>query len=202
MKLIIFATHLEGGKTLSALNACRLDDSLYSFPDGYIAISGMGLCAAQHAASRTISLVNEVWNLGFAASLDAKYPLGSIHEISTINKYTPATIDLDPGSQALVRSSFPALKIGDEGHKLLSSDHPIHDVSLKNQLREFAHFIDMEGYGIAYAAKAFGKPCRMWKIVSDFASPEGRKLIFDHQHTLSEKLATLVTEELCQKLNK
>ncbi len=202
MKLILFATHLEGDKTLLALDARPVDDSLYSFQGGFIAISGIGLCAAQHATSRTISLVDEVWNLGFAASLQAQYSLGSIHEISTVHKYTPATIDLDPGSQALVRASFPSLKIGDKGHKLLSSDHPIHDVSLKNQLREFAHFIDMEGYGIAYAAKAFGKPCRMWKIVSDFASPEGRKLIFDHQHTLSEKLATLVTEELCQKLNK
>ena len=56
--------------------------------------------------------------------------------------------------------------------------------------------VDMEGYGVAFAAAALGKKCRMWKIISDFTSPEGRDLIRKHKKELSEKIAEKILENL------
>ncbi len=155
--------------------------------------------------------IGEVWNLGLAGALDGGLPLGEIVEIKSVGKYISSGT-LDPLSQECVRSAIPHLDLdlgfpynGGEslpfslsapGGRLISSDFPIHDAQHREYLSKTWDLVDMEGYGIAYAACYLGKKCRMWKIVSDFASPGGRELIRKNKARLSERIAEKIYEAI------
>jgi nucleoside phosphorylase len=170
----------------------------YQFDRGWIVISGVGLHAAQMTVSKYAHLCDEVWNLGLAGHLRAASPIGEIMQIECIGKYIPLEEgELDCGSQACVEFTLPHFSLEEKGGKLISSDFPIHDLTHRRRLEKEWDLVDMEGYGIAFAAAMLNKKCRMWKIVSDFASPGGRELIRKHKVELSEKIADTILENLC-----
>ncbi len=200
MLLILFATHTEAAATIAALNARPSGEkaliwtegdvpSLYSFEQGWIALTGIGIHAAQQTVCRFASKVDEIWNLGFAGSLNKEFPLGTLQSIAKVGKYIPEPEILDPLSCQCVDLSIPTFALSCPGATLISTDFPIHTSFHQNILSKKWNLVDMEGYGIAYAAHHLQKPYQLWKIISDFTSQEGRALIRTHQKQFSEQLA-------------
>lgn len=207
-KLILFAQHSEAVHTLEKLNA--QEDSLskafiwsegeiptcYRFAEGLIIIGNVGIHYAQLAVSKHIHECDEVWNIGLAGSLNDTIPLGSLVSIEKVGKYTSLPSNLDPLSFQCYSNTLPPFALATQGVKLISSDFPIHDHTLRNSLSKEWDLVDMEGYGVAFATVHHCKPCRLWKIVSDFASPGGRELIRQNKPQLARKIAEFLSIQL------
>lgn len=162
------------------------------------------MCVAKYA-----SQVDEIWNLGLCGALRSGISIGSTIEIMKVGKYIPFQTQ-DPLSLTFIQKIYPEFHLSPispprsaeksvlngSGGKLITSDFPIHDLDQRKYLAEKWEVVDMEGYGIAFAAHYLGKKCRMWKIVSDFASPGGRELIQKHKKKLSEILAGIIYETI------
>ena len=207
--LIVFAQAGEARGTLERLNAQAVEGEManvwgegvvpccYRFERGWIVISSVGLYAAQMAVAKYGLHCDAVWNLGLAGALRGSDPIGSLVTIESVGKYIPLEREhLDSRTEECLSFTIPNLSLEASGVKLISSDFAIHEVSHRERLATQWDLVDMEGYGIAYACGALGKKCRMWKIVSDFASPGGRELIRKHKAELSERLADKIMESL------
>ncbi len=203
--LILFAQHAEAEGTIRRLRAEAVAGqfaevwsegripSLYQFSKGEIAISSVGLHAAQMTAAHRGMSCDEIWNLGLAGALTERHSIGTLLPIGTVGKFVPIEEErLDKGSLECLSSILPHLSIDGSSGRLVSSDFPIHDADHRKRLGENWDLVDMEGYGIAFAAAHLNKKCRMWKIVSDFASPGGREMIRKHKVQLSESIADTI----------
>lgn len=207
-KLIIFAQKGEASKTIEALNATPVPSSIapifsegeiatcYLFDGGLIVIANIGIHSAQMAVSRYVHSFDEVWNLGFAGALKDDLPIGTLVEVNSIGKFISFPKNLDAHSQEIAAKTIPFFSLPSSGMRLISSDFPIYDREMRDTLSSDWDLVDMEGYGVAYASFAFNKPCRLWKIVSDFASPQGREMIRKNKEKLAEKIAFFLKEKL------
>lgn len=222
--LITFAQKSEARGTLEKFRASPLfsekvfiwsegfQSSLYAFEFGWILLTGMGMHSAQAMVSKYAKEAEEIWNIGFAASLKNSFPLHEFALVQNVSKHIPILKEsLDPLSFECMERCAPSLPLlcdetievtaqtlSKTSH-LVSSDFPVHDKSRKILLAEKYDLIDMEGYGVAYAASSLGKKCRMWKIISDFASEGGREIIRKNKVNLSNKIACFIEEKLCKK---
>ncbi len=202
MRFILFATEGEAEGTIHALKATPVAFSkektlpLFEFAQGLIAISGIGILSAQHTMYQLASefTIREVWNLGFAGSLDTHSAHASLLPIRTIDLYTRMPVKTDAHSRAIFQSSHPSLSLPNEGQSLISSHFPIHSEKIRDRLSKKWKLVDMEAYGIAYACHRLGIQCRIWKIISDFAQKCGRTTIKNTKRKLSEDLAFFVSE--------
>ncbi|MCB1181112.1 MAG: hypothetical protein KDK55_03710 [Chlamydiia bacterium] len=207
-KLIIFATYEEAEPSLKKLNAQPVLDSVishrkrgnlpicYNIDQGLIVLANIGIHAAQHAVSRYHFGCDEILNIGIAGALSKNFSIGTMIEIEKIGKHVFYPKDLDNTSKNIVQRTIPSFTLQGKGGRLISSDFPVHHSEQKELLSQHWDLIDMEGYGVVYAATKFGKPCRLWKIVSDFSSEGGRKLIQKHQQTLAKKIAIFLFDIL------
>jgi len=141
-----------------------------------IVLCGMGI---QINLTSYIIEIDEVWNLGLAGSLRDGPAIGTLLQIKTVGDSKQNPLHLDEGDS-----------------KLITSPIPIHDHTLRDHLAKEWDLVDMEGYGIAKSAHHLGKKCRMWKIISDFASPGGRELIRRNMARSSELLAEKIHEAI------
>ncbi len=189
-KLLLFATYEEAEASLERLDA-KLRGDFYQFSEGKIVITGVGLHAAQHATTLHGASACEIWNGGLAASLNPDLPLGSVVEAGVVGKYVPSG-PLDAGSEEWVQITLPDLSISDSTFKLISTDFPIHADPHRSELAPHWDLIDMEGYAIAYGARALGKPVKLFKLISDFATPAGRDLIKKNRRRNSELIAKIL----------
>jgi nucleoside phosphorylase len=137
-------------------------------PDGLpLVITGMGKTAAAAALARALAEtpgITEVVNVGTAGALrDGLVGLhlpGSVfnHEISgdalRVLGYDPLEWLQIPGGDDTV---------------LASGDVFVTESAVRNRLGKVAHLVDMEGYAVAWACRAFGVPVRLVKHVSDNA---------------------------------
>ncbi len=198
VKLIIFATLGEAARTVEKLKA-RPSPSIptcYFFDKGLIVIANVGIHSAQMAVSKYINQVDEVWNIGLAGALKNELPIGTLVEIAKVGKHTHLPQNLDAGSIKIVESTIPSFSLPNLGAKLISTDFPIHDRDTREALSSEWDLVDMEGYGVAFAAVGFNKPYRLWKIVSDFASPGGRELIRNNKDKLSLSIAKFLLSQI------
>ncbi len=191
-RLIVFATLIEAKHALEALNAQNISDNFFFSDGGFITISGMGCLAATAAISACKEPISEVWNLGAVGALHDHFNLGDTFEISDVSKNPILPIGIDDHSSKLHRTLFPSLKVSENGLHLISSDYPCHHAEINQTLRAHGDLIDMEGYGIAYAARQRGVPVCMWKIVTDFATANGQKLILEQLDSVSQKIAQIL----------
>lgn len=206
--LIVFATQKEASATIDLLEAIPVighqrtiwpeeeATSLYSFEKGWIALSSIGIANAQMTIAQHAHLVDEVWNLGLAGGLQEKHCVGDLLSIHNVGKYIPLEIDRTSFLMGETANPWLSLHSPLKEASLLSSDFPIHDARLRSSLQKKWDLVDMEGYGVAFAAHYFEKKCRMWKVISDFARIGGRDLIKQHIVELSYLLANKVKEEL------
>lgn len=190
MKLLLFATLVEAQCTLEKTKAQFIEKDFYSFEEGYIVISGIGSYASQMACAKYAHKASEIINLGFAASLK-NASRGQIVTCTVIGKYTPLSQNLDKKSEDFMKQALPKLHFSEEGLRLISSDFPIHSEKLRSELLDW-DVLDMEGYGIAFAAHAFKKKCQFIKVISDFAKEGGRAYIERYKEELSHLLSEAI----------
>jgi adenosylhomocysteine nucleosidase len=199
-KLIYFAHPLEAQATIMQTRAVALQDDkkAYQFGHGLILVGGMGILATMHVLGRYIHQVDEVWNLGIVGALQPHYQLGDCVQISQVQRSVLFPQDLAEYSQQFHNTLFPAIALTvnneNKGARLVTCDYPIHQQHLAHQLARHADVVDMEGYGVAYIAQQWQRPCRMWKVISDFASAGGPELIKAQLRSASLQLATIVQE--------
>jgi adenosylhomocysteine nucleosidase len=189
MKLLLFATLSEAIGSIQRLGAREKTPSTFTYDGGLIVITGMGSMAALSAVLREGQEVDEIYNLGIAGALNPALTIGSFELIETVGKFTSLNYDLDPRSTELMEETLPRFPLKTRGLRLLTSDFPIYHSPTTHNLREKWDLVDMEGYGVAYGAALLKKKCILGKIVSDFASENGRELIFKNTSKLSEMLA-------------
>lgn len=208
-KLLVFAQEAEALPTIHALQALPVPDEFvmihsegvcpasYRFSQGWIILTNMGALAAAQTLSKYLYKYNvdEIINLGFAASLEKEAIMGEIHSVLSVDKHTLLPRNFDPASLRCYEALHPSFSINEKGKRLLTSDYPIHNQILKNKLEKKWDLIDMEGYGIAHTALTFGKKLSIYKIISDFATTGGRDLIRKHKKELAEKLAEKALKE-------
>lgn len=210
--LIVFAQAAEAAASLRRLQAEPVKGEsihvwsegevpcLYRFERGWIAISSMGLHAAQMSVARYSHDCDEVWNLGLAGALNDKLPIGSLLSIGSVGKYIPVPPEsFDALTQECLAFTIPPFNLEKEVGCLISSDFPVHHLEHRACLAKKWDLVDMEGYGVAYASQHLKKKCRIWKIVSDFASPRGRELIRKHKSELSEQIAESILISLTKE---
>ncbi|MFN0065636.1 MAG: hypothetical protein ACKVOH_05300 [Chlamydiales bacterium] len=204
-RLFVFAQATEASATIKKLQARPvpghlipiwsegIQPSLFTCDAGLILLTSVGIHQAQSAVAEQGGNVDEIWNLGLAGALHDHHGIGELLPIAQVSKYVPA--DLDGHARSLMENTLPSLMLEKEGKTLISSDFPIHDIGHRDRARP-SDLVDMEGYGVAFAAHHLGKKCRMWKIVSDFATPGGVALIRKHKQELSEKMAQFLCKQL------
>lgn len=140
-------------------------------PDLPVLITGIGKTAAATAVSRELATLDEatragltVVNLGTAGAL--RPGLEGLHEPRTVLNHDISadalrTLGYDPEDELEV-------SWGDET-VLATGDLFVNDPVMRDHLATRADLVDMEGYAVAYAARAFGVPVRLVKHVSDAA---------------------------------
>lgn len=193
-KLLIFACLKEAEHTIRVLNCKPIQEAhLYEFDQGHLVISGIGPLAACHATTRYQHLASTILNFGIAASLQGSGQIGECFTIASVAKYTPIHTD-HAHTIHFTHSLFPLIDLGGTGKRLVSADHPIHDEKLTKTLGQTADLVDMEGYGIAFAAKKAMKPCTLFKMISDFGNEMGPMMIKMHLSDCSKMLSDWVVK--------
>ena len=165
-QLLIFATHAEAKETIRLLKERNHNYSLH--------IMGMG-----NDLTIDLSSFTHIWNLGLAGALNPSYTIGQKIEI-----------------QSIAKENHPLIQINKTGARLLTSDTPLHNANLKKALSPHYDLVDMEGYAIAKAAQKANIPCRMTKIISDFAEEGGSALIKQQLPALSIHMADWIEIQL------
>lgn len=194
-KLIYFATLKEASASIDRLQATPIaaGRGCYRYDQGVVVIGGMGIYATIAAVSSHLNDVDEIWNLGVAADLHARFKLGDCLPIHSVQVAAFYPKGLEERSQRMHRMLYPPITLQQLGARLITTDYPIHQAELRDQLAQQADLVDMEGYGIAYLAKHVAKRCVIWKVISDFATIGGPELIHQQLEQASERLAEIVT---------
>ena len=133
-----------------------------------LVITGIGKTAAAVATARALAAYSDlsgltVVNLGTAGAL--REDVTGLHEPGVVLNH-----DMNAEAvRALGYDPQERLVVGDGEVVLASGDVFVSDPGLRARLAEQASLVDMEGYAVAWAAKAFGVPVRLIKHVSDNA---------------------------------
>ncbi len=160
-RLLVFAHPLEAAATIEELRAEKCEQG-YRFDDGLLIICGIGPIAAAAATAAHAADYDEVWNMGCAGSL-GELALYDLVEVGSVEQRL--FHDCSEQAQQFAADHQPIIDLG-EGPRLLTTNTPL-DHRLPG-----ADLVDMEGYGVAYAARRAGKAVRLIKVVSDLASGE------------------------------
>lgn len=169
----LFATEQEAQGTIELLKAKQIDKANFLFAQGMIVITGMGLLKSSQTALMLPKQINRACNLGITGALNDAFEPCSIHTISEVGFYLPLPGKLSKRCISLAQMGYPKLQLSPCkaacDKRLVSSNFPIHDEKLRDELNLFYDFVDMEGYGIASSLKRRRIPFDMIKLVSDFA---------------------------------
>ncbi len=196
--LIAFATQLESSAAIELLKAIKIDDWLWEFPKGRIAVTGMGTYHAAFFLTQAIQSQrpSALWNLGFAADLKDR-EIGTIEHIKSIHR-PPLSSRPDKISRRIYRECYPPLQIYPfcPGVDLVTVDAPVHCLTMRKKCAEIADLLDLEGYGVAAFARMHQIECKMVKIVSDRAQGGGRNELLANAPALAHKLAVWLVKAL------
>lgn len=180
--MITFATFEEAEATLQLFNAKNLKPGLYESDIGFIAITGIGPFAAFHTLQRLE--FDEIINIGLAGSLREDLTLGSIHPIATCKKHLWHPRGIEAAQHSLA-SSCSTLHLNKEGLHLSTVDFPLHG----NHHLFDCDLIDMEGYSVALLASIKQKPCKLYKLISDYCNKDTFSTIKTHLPIYSHNIA-------------
>lgn len=143
-------------------------EAAYVPPNLPLVITGLGKTAAAVATTRALAGLSSlagltVINIGTAGAL--RDGLSGLHEPGVVvnhdlNADAIRALGYDPEERLVVGSSEVVLATGDVF---------VTDPAVRARLGADADLVDMEGYAVAYAARAFGVPVRLVKHVSDNA---------------------------------
>ncbi len=132
-----------------------------------VVVTGLGKTAAAVATTRALAGRDldglTVVNLGTAGAL--RDGLEGLHEVGVVVNH-----DMNADAiRALGYDPQDRLEVGPSELVLASGDVFVTDPSVRDLLARQAHLVDMEGYAVAFACRAFGVPVRLVKHVSDNA---------------------------------
>ncbi len=162
-----------------------------------ILVTGPGKVNAAVAVSAALSKTRPagVINLGTAGGLHDG--LGGVHEIHTVMQHDfdsaaiRSLVDRDYGMPIELGS-----RTGGSPVVLATGDRFIADSRARETLSRTAHLVDMEGYAVAWAARAAGVPARLIKLVSDDAGAQAGRTWADTVGEHARTLAGWVSAEL------
>lgn len=168
-----------------------LDDD---FP---ILITGPGKVNAAVAVSSVLasSRPASVINVGTAGGLHDG--LGGVHDVRTVmqhdfdNAIFRELVDRDYGTPIRLDSEDESARL-----TLATGDYFIADRDVRNALARDAHLVDMEGYAVAWAARAARVSVRLIKLVSDDASEGAGRTWAETVGEHSRELSRWVREKL------
>lgn len=199
-RLIYFATEQESESTLQMFHAEKLaDQRLYACSQGYVLIGGMGILATACAIAGVKEEWDEVWNFGIAATLSERYPVQTRVIARSAQRASWLPHGLEQRSKEWYQQLFPVINVQEEGVRLVSSDYPVHQPHLALDLSTYADILDMEGYGVAFAARQLNRPCFIGKWVTDSVTQEGPLAIQKLLKEASRHFAGWIDELLCEQ---
>jgi len=171
--------------------AAGLDDDLPVLITGPGKVNAAVAVAAALASARPGSVIN----VGTAGGLHDG--LHGVHEIHTVTQH-----DFDNAAirDLVARDYGPPIRLdSDEAAArlvLATGDRFVADRELRDSLSRGAHLVDMEGYAVAWAARAAQVPVRLIKLVSDDAGEGAGRTWADTVAEHSAELARWVREDL------
>ena len=159
-----------------------------------LVVTGMGKTAAAVATARALAAYDDVagltvLNVGSAGAL--RPGLTGVFEPGVVLNH-----DLSAEAiRALGHDPQERIEVGESDVVLATGDVFVSDPAVRDALAERAHLVDMEGYAVAYAARAAGVPVRLVKHVSDAADEgalEWASLVDASARALGERVRELV----------
>lgn len=132
-----------------------------------LVVTGLGKTAAATATARALAEAGTaeltVVNVGTAGAL--RDGVSGLHEVGTVLNH-----DMNADAiRALGYDPVERIVVGPGETVLASGDVFVADPAVREVLARRAHLVDMEGYAVAYACRAFGVGVRLVKHVSDNA---------------------------------
>lgn len=138
-------------------------------PEGLrLVVTGLGKTAAGAATARALASYDDpsavtVVNIGTAGAL--RPGLTGLHEPGVVLNHDLSADVI----RALGYDPQERLEVGPSEVVLATGDVFVSDPLVRDRLAERAHLVDMEGYAVAWAARAVGSTVRLVKHVSDGA---------------------------------
>lgn len=138
-------------------------------PEGLrVVVTGLGKTPAAVGTVRALATYDDpttvaVVNIGTA---------GALHDGMEGLHLPGAVLNHDINADAVRALGYDPherIDLGGDGVVLASGDTFVTDPAVRARLAERADLVDMEGYGVAYAARELGAACRLVKHVSDNA---------------------------------
>lgn len=162
-----------------------------------VLVTGPGKVNAAVAVTAALTSARpaSVINLGTVGALHDG--LHGVHEIRTVIQH-----DFDAAAfRGLVNRDYGEpihLDHTPDGAQMVlaTGDRFVADRDLRDALSRDAHLVDMEGYAVAWAARAAGVPVRLIKLVSDDASDGAARTWSDTVGEHSRTLSRWVREQL------
>ena len=165
-----------------------------------VLITGLGKVQAALSVSRALGIARPslIVNLGTAGAL--RDGLAGTHVIHTVIEHdldSEAILQLTGLAVGLpIDLSGHAVRYGTEPVVLATGDRFIDDNATRSRLAEHAHLVDMEGYAVAWAARAAAVPVRLIKLVSDDASEGAARTWAETVGEHARSLSSWVSAEL------
>ncbi len=127
-------------------------------------ISGIGKSNAATACTHLIHAADPslVCNLGAAGATLKGYDLGACFQVNRIVE--PDRPDLDTGCPC---EQVPECLDGFPSLTLATQDRPVLTAQERRKVSLLAQLADMEGASVGQACRQYGKPCHLFKFVSD-----------------------------------
>jgi len=201
MILFAFATETEAQPFIEHLRLKKRNQGelygLYEEGNSSLVITGMGSMKAALYLSDLVqrkkregTSITKIINYGIAGCLVDTFSIGEVVEIDRVIKYNPEAWS-KPIPDTHFLSAFPDIALNEKTsgvHILATSDHPVFNRKESVRMAEYAHFVDMEGYGYAFAAGYYKIPIKLIKGVSDFVFKHSEESFKKNVKTCLENL--------------
>ncbi len=201
MILLVCATELEARPFIEYHNLKKQSGSsayqFYETGSSGLVVTGMGSVKGALYLSEIIgqkqqsgATIGAIINYGIAGSLTDTGSIGDVVEIDKVIKYSAHEFAREkPGKYFL--SSFPEIILNTtdtEPNVLATSDHPVFNKEDSRNAARYAQFVDMEGYGYAFAANHHTIPIKIFKGISDYTFKESEDSFKKNVHRTLDNL--------------
>jgi hypothetical protein len=169
MLLLTFAHRGEARSFLDRLNLTPIyGNTLFSFDDGLLLITGEGLFEAMNAVAKTVAdfpSISKIINLGVAGALENELSQNEIVQVRTVYLELEGKPQFHSFSTVNVDTVFKTVDC-------LTSTRRILDQSTATVLLPLAAIVDRELWAIARAVKDEKIPLISLKVISDLPTEE------------------------------
>jgi nucleoside phosphorylase len=176
--LITFATEKEAACSLHTLAAIPIDQNRYRYANGEILITGMGPLKTEQSLKNYTADFDKIINIGIAGALKKEIAADSWHAIKSTSH------------------NDANLQLAETGVKLLTLSYPLHDMQERDRHSQHFDLVDMEGHIVARFALQKGRPCQLFKLVSDYCTPNTTEVIMKRLNYFSEMISCFLSTQI------